>query len=61
MKKVTRGYMLAIETWAGDSPPNTEVLKHMFQTLLQDHGYDVEIHIESMGEIDCYEPEDDDG
>lgn len=57
-KRRTFGYMLAIETKDGDVPPDSKSLQTMIDTLLGDHGYDVTVNVEAMGEIDCYEPED---
>lgn len=50
----THGYYVAIETWFDDLP-DSKSLQTMLETLLSDHGYDVNVNIESMGEIDCYE------
>lgn len=54
MNRVTRGYLLAIEMKEGDSPPEPDRMKDLFETLLYDHGYDTIINIEGMGEIDVY-------
>lgn len=56
--RITRGYLLAIEMKEGDSPPEAERMKDMFETLLYDHGYDAVLNIESMGEIDVYPEKD---
>lgn len=52
--KVTRGYLVAIESGPDEIAPDVQALKIMFETLLQDHGYDVTVSVEAMGEIDCY-------
>ena len=55
--KITTGYMLALESKGEDPVISAQELKLMVQSILWDHGYDVSVSIESMGEIDCYEEE----
>lgn len=57
MKKETHGYLVALETWSNEPPPDAKTLSLMIQELLNDHGYVVEVSVEGMGKIDCYEGE----